>query len=138
MRRLLLALALVTVAAVLFVGTIFLVSEMGAEVVTLRTTGGDGATVETRLWIVEDEGFAWLRSGVPTASWLGRIEAHPEVEVERGGAWRRYRAVPVRDPATRDRLHARIAEKYGAADRFVSMLRDGTQSVMIRLEPLEP
>jgi hypothetical protein len=130
------ALAVVTLAGVLFVGMIFLVSEMGAEIVTLRTTEVDGGTSETRLWVVDDGGFAWLRSGVPTAGWLARIEAHPEVEVERAGTWQKFRAVPVRDPAVRDRIHGLVAEKYGFVDRIIGMMRDGNKSVMIRLEPV--
>jgi F420H(2)-dependent quinone reductase len=136
MRRLLLALAVVTVAVLLFVGLVYLVSESGTEVVTLRTVDAGGSPVETRVWVVDDDGYAWLRAGLPTVGWLARIEAHPEVEVQRGGRWARFRAVPVHDPAVRDRIHAVIREKYGLPDRFISMIRDGTKSVPIRLEPL--
>ena len=136
MRRLIFALALVTVAALAFVGMIYAVSELGSEIVTVRTTGPGGETSETRLWIVDHQGAAWLRSGMNTSGWYVRIEANPAVEVERGGAWTHMRAEPIHDPDIRDRIHALMAEKYGVADRFISALRDGSQSVPIRLEPL--
>ncbi len=121
---------------VLFVAAVFAASEAGGEIVTLRTTGADGAPAETRLWVVEDGGFAWLRAGVPTSGWLLRIDADPAVEVERGGRTLRMRAVPVRDPAVRDRIHALMRERYGWADVFVSLIRDGNASVPVRLEPV--
>jgi hypothetical protein len=136
MRRLIAALGLVTVAALLFVGTIYLASELGPEIVTLRTTDAHGGTVETRLWVVEHDGASWLRAGVDGSGWLARLEAHPEVEVERGGRWTGMRAIPVRgDPATRDRIHALMAEKYGLSDRLISSIRDGDGSIPVRLEP---
>jgi hypothetical protein len=48
----------------------------------------------------------------------------------------RYRALPVRQPQVRDRIHALMREKYGMADRLVSLIRDPAQSVPVRLEPL--
>ena len=77
-------------------------SELGGEVVTLHTASPDGE-VTTRIWIVDEAGYAWLRAGVPENGWLLRIDADPEVVIERGGESLRFRAVPVRnDPALRD------------------------------------
>jgi len=65
-----------------------------------------------------------------------RIDRNPVVLVERGGRLLRFRAVPVRQPQVRDRVHALMREEYGMADRLVSVLRDPAQSVPVRLEPL--
>lgn len=111
-------------------------SELGGEIVTLHTTTPDGEA-ETRIWVVDDMGHAWLRAGTPGNGWLRRIDANPDVVVERAGLSTRFRAVPVRDdPTLRDRIHELMAQKYTWADRVVSLMRDGSKSVPIRLDPV--
>lgn len=122
---------------VLFVGSIFLASEQGEEIVTLTTFGVDGSAFQTRLWVVEDGGASWLRAGVPNSGWFARIEEQPVVEVERDGRTGRHRAVPVREPEIRDRIHALMRAKYGFSDRWISLIRDGRGSIPVRLDPLE-
>lgn len=126
--------ALVAVA-VLFVAAIFGVSEAGGEIVTLETVSADGQASETRLWVVDHEGHAWLRSGQPSSGWFVRLEANPEVRVTRDGKTASYRAQPVRDPAVRDRVHALMADKYGFAERLIAASRDGSQSIPVELIP---
>ncbi|MEX2206259.1 MAG: hypothetical protein WEF50_08540 [Myxococcota bacterium] len=117
---------------------IFGASELGGEIATLGTSTADGEA-STRIWVVDDAGHAWLRAGAPGNGWLVRIDANPNVTVERNGVLTRYTAVPVRDdPTLRDRIHALMREKYTWADRIVSALRDGSHSVPIRLDPVEP
>jgi hypothetical protein len=137
--RLILRLLLVVLVLVLaFFGAIFAASEFGGEVVKLDTVDASGGHHVTHLWVVDDGGFAWLRAGVPTSSWLLRIEANPNVTVERGGVSHPMKAVPVHDPAVRDRIHALMREKYTWADRLVSVMRDPNGSVPIRLETVQP
>jgi hypothetical protein len=124
------------VLAVAFVGAIYGASELGGEIVTLRTRDG-GREVATRLWVVDDGGFQYLRAGDPSSGWLQRIELDPEIVVERNGVATRYRGVPViDDPAQPARIHERMREKYGFADRIVSLLGDRSLSVAVRLVPL--
>ena len=122
-------------AVLLLVAFVFGVSEAGGEVVTLETSGADGSVQETRLWVVDADDHAWLRSGVPTSGWFVRLEANPEVRVTRDGKTASYLAEPVRDPETRDRIHALMAEKYGWAETIVAASRDGTASVPVKLVP---
>jgi hypothetical protein len=136
-KKILIGAGVLLLAVAVFYGSVGAASESG-EIVVLTSYGDDGEPVETRLWVIEDGGHQWLRAGMPSSGWLLRLEARPEVLVERTGATGRYRAVPVREPAVRDRVHALMAEKYGFADRWISMIRDGTQSVAVRLEPLAP
>ncbi len=84
-------------AALLFVISILVASEGGEEIVTLTTVESDGSELATRLWIVDDGGVAWLRSGMPDSRWLRQIEYNSVVLVERGDEAIRVRAVPVRD-----------------------------------------
>ena len=122
--------ALVLAYVALMVGA----SELAEEVVVLRTFDARGAAHETSLWIVEDDAHAlWLRAGMPTSSWLERIRERPDVELVRGGTTALYTAVPV--AAERERIHALMRERYGLADRIISALRDGSESVPVRLDP---
>jgi len=128
------ALGLLAVVVVFFVG-IFAASELGGEIVTLTTFDAAGTPAETRLWVVDDAGAAWLRCGVPTSGWCGRMRASPAVRVSRGGTSRDFTAALVTEPAVRDRIHALMAEKYGWADALIGTIRDGDASVAVRLDP---
>ena len=122
---------------VLLAGSMWVASEQGEEIVTLTTFDANGSAVETRLWIVDDAGASWLRAGVPSSGWLMRIEQRPVIEVERAGRKGRYRAVPVRELPTRDRIHALMRAKYGFADRWISLMRDSRGSIPVRLDAIE-
>lgn len=119
-----------------FFGAVLIASELGGEVVTLHTQTASGGEKRTHLWVVDDAGAAWLRAGMSGSGWLARIERNPDVLIERGGRLIRFRAVPVREPRVRDRIHALMRAKYGTADRLVGVLRDPAQSVPVRLAPL--
>lgn len=121
---------------VAFVLAVIIASESG-EVVVLRTLDPTGTAYETRLWVIEEENRLWLRAGDPGSRWFQRLKVKPEVELERGGETRSYRAVPVDDPDVLAWLNARLAEKYGWADRLVAVLGDHSVSVPTRLDPRE-
>jgi hypothetical protein len=111
-----------------------LAAESG-EVVVLTTRDAGGEPHDTRLWVVDLEGRAWLRAGSEVASWYARLAARPEVEVTRAGVAGRYRAVPA--PGARDRVNALMREKYGLADRWIGFWFDRSDAIPIRLEPLD-
>lgn len=119
---------------VALVGLQIAASESG-EVVVLRTFA-DGDVQETRLWVVDDRGSVWLRAGQPTSAWYQRILANPDIEVERGGEVREYRAFPLEGggPAT-DHINALMLNKYGWADQVIGYLFDRSDAVAIRLDP---
>ena len=113
-----------------------LASESG-EVLVLETLDAEGQPQQTRIWVVDDAGTAWVR-GDPDSGWVGRLLASPEVRAERAGQTASFTAVPDRTPAARDRLNALMAEKYGFADRFIAVtLGDGERAgvIAIRLDP---
>lgn len=105
------------------------------EVVTLTTTNAAGARFETSVWVVEDGGSLWLRSGRPDAQWLARLRARPEISIARHEERAAYRAVPLDDDGARSRVNAAMAEKYGAADRILARFVPLERSVPIRLDP---
>ncbi len=135
MRKLLaVAIALVCVAMML-VGGIFALSEFGGEVVTVQSIRDDGSTKNTRLWIVDDAGETWLRAGIPNEAWLSHIAQRPTVQIIRDGRSKTYTARAVRTDEARDRVHALMAEKYRTADKIISVIRDPTGSIAVKVEP---
>ena len=130
MRTLLVGIGLAVLA---FFGTIWVASEYGGEVVTLRTRDAGGAIQETRLWIVEHDSALWLRAGDPSSGWLQRLEATPEVEIQRGPDTELYTAVAVPDKGPE--VDARMAEKYGWGDRVIGVIRSEGASIAVRLDP---
>ncbi len=124
--------ALALFAVVLLFGGVMVVSELGTEVVVLHTTDERGADHSTSLWIVEDEGELWLRAGQPGSGWLTRLRTNPEVELERGDQRLRLNAVAV--PEQRERVHRLMRERYGWAETVIATMRDGSESVPVRLD----
>ena len=132
---------LIGLSALLFGGA-FLLIESG-EVIVLRTTGADGDTLDTRLWVVDYDGDPWVGNDNPEKSrWVPRVRHNPLVEFERGSTTECRRATFVDDPASLDEVSRRIAEKYRVplyGSRFIKRLSgfrlESSQGVTIRLLP---
>jgi hypothetical protein len=132
--RLVRILGIALLALLLLAGGYLAMAESG-EVVVLETRDAAGPH-ETRIWVVDDAGFAWLRTGDPTAGWLARLRANPDVAVTRAGTRREFRAVPVDDAATRDRINELTLEKYGLSEKILrAVMMDPAGATPIRLEP---
>lgn len=120
----------------LFVGVMILqgVASESGEVVVLSTQGAGDEPEETRLWVVDLDGFQYLRAGQPGSAWLKRLQATPRVGVERGDVRMAYNAIP--EPERRAQINDMMAAKYGWADAFIGKLfgRDG--AIPVRLEPV--
>jgi len=108
-------------------------SESG-EVVVLRTFADD-TSQETRVWIVDDRGVSWLRSGSPEAGWYQRLRENPDIQIERGAELYEYRAFSVESGPTVDHVNALMFQKYGWAEDYIGMFIDRSRSVAIRLDP---
>ena len=123
----------VVAGAVAFAVFYVVLAESG-EVVVLETRDAAGAH-ETRLWVVDEGGAAWLRTGDASSPWLARLRANPDVAVTRRGERREYRAVPVEDAQSRERINALTLEKYGWRERALRSGMDPSGVTPIRLEP---
>jgi hypothetical protein len=131
LKRLSLAL-LVIVAGV--VGLYFAMAER-VEVVVLHSQAADGERA-TRLWIVDDGGTAWLRTGAANDSWLPGLRATPAVELERGGETKPYQAIVIFEPTTVARVNQLMLEKYGWSENLLRATGSEQQGqVAIRLDP---
>jgi hypothetical protein len=133
LRRIAIIAGLLVGLVVVVLGVSMIASERGGEVVTLRTTDAAGAVRETRIWVVDADGRAWLRAGDPKSGWLSRLGERPEVEVERAGQRASFTAVP--QPDERDRINALFRAKYGWADRYIGALFGRNDATPIRLDP---
>jgi hypothetical protein len=130
MARILVALVALAVG---FVMAIAAASEFGGEGVTLYTRDAGGVEKSTPLWVVDYDGYQYLRAGDRDSAWVERLRRTPEVRVERGGKTATYQAVPVPDMTRKvDEL---MAGKYGFADAFIGLIRDPANSLAVRLDP---
>ncbi|TFG96725.1 MAG: hypothetical protein E4H11_02970 [Myxococcales bacterium] len=132
LRRLILWLGALLGLAVVVIATQYLASESG-EVVVLRTLDAEGGVHETRLWVVDHEGSAWLRAGNPHGGWFPRLSARPAVEVVRGGQTQPFQAVST--PEARDMINDLMQQKYGLADSYISFYFPRSQKIPVRLVP---
>jgi general stress protein 26 len=123
----------VAVLVVLLVAGYLAMVESG-EVVVLETRDAAGPH-HTRVWVVDRDGAAWLRTGNPKNPWLARLRANPEVTVTRGGESRAYLAVLVEDEATREQINALELEKYGLSEKLLRLMIDTSHTTPIRLDP---
>ena len=125
---------------VVLIGVVFVLmsaSELGGEVATITTFDAKGEPHQTRVWVVEHGPEPWLRAGSPESSWLARINAYAEIELERGGSVARYQALTEADPKSVRRINHLMAQKYGLADTLIGLMRDDASVVPIRLRIIE-
>lgn len=134
MRRVLRIASIALVVLLALGGALYALSE-SREVVILHARGVDGAARATHLWVVDDAGRVWLRSGGRKRGWFRSVVAAPEVELERGGETKPYRAVVSESRADAARVDALMREKYGWIDALILLLEGGPESVPVRLDP---
>ncbi len=106
------------------------------EVVELHTTDEAGEPVTTRLWVVDDAGYQYLRVGGDGSSWFSRLQANGEFQVTRNSDTAIYIAV-LRDDKS-DRINELMQEKYTWGDTVIGYLvgsREG--SIPIELHRLD-
>lgn len=106
------------------------------EVVDLYTTDETGEIQATRLWVMDDEGFQYLRVGADGSGWFDRILQNGEIEVQRNGNTRAYTVVQRPDKSAR--INDLMQEKYTWGDSFFAIIlgsRDG--SIPLELHPVE-
>ena len=133
--RILKRIALTLVVVVVGLAGLYMAMAERVEVVVLHSHGVDGDH-ETRLWVVDDAGAAWLRTGAANATWLPRIRANSAIEVERGGETHDYNAVVIFEPGAVARINQLELEKYGWSEKLLrSMGSEPTGQVAIRLDP---
>jgi hypothetical protein len=108
-----------------------MIASESAEVVVLYTQDKSGEQFSTRLWIVDHEGHAWLRSGSEQSGWYQRLLVLPEIELLRGSD--RRSLVSEAEPDYRDTINQLMAKKYGWRDTYVGLLFSRDDAIPVRL-----
>ena len=111
-----------------------LVALEGGEVVVLRTTDADGRMRETRTWVADEDGAAWIEAATPERPFLADLRARPSFELRRGGTLHRCRATVMPNPEGHTRIRRLLAARYGWADRWIALVADTSRSLAVRLE----
>ncbi len=109
---------------------IVIASESGEVVVITTRDTAEGAQ-QTRLWVVDHDGDAWLRAGSPASGWFRRITANPNITVQRGENSFSALAEPATDAT--ETINALMDEKYGWADDCIDLFFGRDDAIAIRL-----
>lgn len=132
------ALSLFAALLLLVVGVVGLerLAAERVEVVELHTSDVEGAPVTTRLWVVDDEGYQYLRVGSDGSGWFSRLQENSTIEVTRNGERRSYTTVLRQEKSAR--INQLMNDKYTWGDDFIALLvgsREG--SIPVELHPLD-
>jgi len=100
--------------------------------IRILTHDEDGEVRDTKVWTVVVDGAGYVRTSGST--WLENIQRNPEVQVRVRGYDYLMRAEEVKDAATRERVEEAYKEKYGLAQRTMSLFRFREPTVL-RLVP---
>ena len=120
--------------ALVFLAVQTLASER-VEVIDLFTTDELGEMQTTRLWVMDDEGYQYLRVGADGSGWFDRVLQNGEIKVGRNGTTASYTVVQRADKS--ERINDMMQEKYTWGDTFFATLlgsRDG--SIPLELHPV--
>ena len=106
------------------------------EVVELHTLNNEGEEIITRLWVVDDEGYQYLRVGTDGSGWFDRLRAAEMVDITRNG--RRYSYSWTTRQSKSAQINLLMRDKYGWGDSFMGYLtggRVGSIPIELRLAP---
>ncbi len=102
------------------------------EVVELTTTNELNENIVTRLWVVDDDGYQYLRVGATGSGWFDRLKSSDTVLVRRGDTLQRYKTLTRPDKS--ELINQLMREKYTWGDTFFATLFGGRQgSIPIEL-----
>ena len=122
-----------TLGVAISFAVVTLVALEGREVVVLRTVDATGGMRETRTWVADEDGYAWIEAANPDRPFLRDIAINPEIEMRRGGVLQHCHAVPLPNPDGHLRIRRLLAQKYGWGDWWIGLLTDTSGSSALRL-----
>ena len=100
-----------------------LIASERVEVVGLHTLNNQGEEIITRLWIVDDDGYQYLRVGADGSGWFDRLRAAETVDITRNG--RRYSYFWTTRQSKSAQINVLMRGKYGWGDSFIGYLTGG-------------
>ena len=108
---------------VLYMGLIYGASEFGGEVVTLDRPEANGELSQVRVWIVDQDGSAWVEHGDAESFWITNLAQSPSVVLNRNGEIVNYVGTP--DSESHDLYHQLRLQKYTWGDQLIAALTGG-------------
>jgi len=122
----------ILVAVALSMSGLQYVASERVEVVELHTLDENRAQVVTRLWVVDDEGYQYLRVGADGSGWFSRIQDNGIFQITRNDITASYTA-ELR-PEKSDRINQLMQSKYTWGDTLIAYLvgsREGSIPIQL-------
>ena len=121
---------------------ITLVALEGGEVVVVRTLAAagtgegpvDGAWRQTRTWIADADGAAWVEAADESRLFLADLRRLPVARLRRGRRDLTCRAAIWPNPGGHRRIRELLRARYGWKDRWIGLIASTHGSVAIRLD----
>ena len=98
------------------------------DVVVVVTRNQDGSDRDTKVWIVEVDDRAYIRTAA--TRWYGNVERDPDIVLRVGEDEFPLRAVLMTDAPLAEHVEAAFRKKYGFWDAFMEIFRFGEPHVM--------
>lgn len=103
------------------------------QVLTITTTGDDGAANDRVLAWLDDEGTVFVSANHWPRAWYHEAVANPRVEVSIDGERGAYLAVPIEDEGEWERLDTKFAHPF-----FFKFITGFPPRLFLRLDPQGP
>ena len=108
----------------------------GAEEVDIETQAPGGPAHRTTIWIVVDDGEAFIRTYKgPDSRWYREAVANPAVAIHVNGQRLASTAIPASDPDSIERVSAGFRRKYAGDSATDAMVAGANLPTTLRLEP---
>ena len=106
------------------------------EVVELHTMDDAGEIITTRLWVMDHDGYQYLRVGAAGSSWFSRLQSNEQIQVTRSESTKTYRTKTRPDKS--QIINELMQEKYTWGDTFFATLFGGREgSIPIELHGVD-
>ena len=104
------------------------------EVVELYTLDAAGERHATRLWIIDDEGYQYLRVGANGSAWFERLMQNGQIQLSRSERTQSYTVL--QRPDKSEKINAIMQAKYTLGDTFFATLMGSREgSIPLELHP---
>ena len=106
------------------------------EVVQLHTLDENGETATTRLWVMDHDGYQYLRVGGDGSGWFSRIQANDTIELTRGDSTETY--TTIQRPDKGKLINELMYKKYTWGDTFFATMFGGREgSIPVELHKVD-
>lgn len=119
--------------ALITFGVVTWVALEANEVVIVRSVDENGGWRETRTWIAEHDGHAYIEVANPQRPLYLDIQRNPEIELRRGGRIEKHRVLVLKQPEGHELIRRLLRQRYGWADVWIGFIADTSESLALQL-----